>query len=678
MKQYLIMCLALMFITFGARATNSLTISSVSGRPGEEVTVAVDLTAEDAVAAVDIAIPVTDQTAYVAGSCELNEQRSAGHSVSAATTDGVLRILVYNFTLAPLNDGSSLLTFKLKLGKTPSCYALVPTVVLSDAQGASLSAESTAGEVTIVSPKLSVSPTSIDFGRSAIRGEYTRTLTLTNTGTELLTVSGFKTSAAELTVSPETLTVEAGSSRDVTVTYKPTVRATGITEKILVESDAINGTQTVAVSAIPYSVNELSVSSASGNSDSEVTISITMTNMEPIVSAQLSIKLPDALEYVAGSVEAGSRASEHTAYASVSDGVLNLFLINLENKPVSGNDGELMSFRLQLNSSTNYYLYLTPTNVVLSNASSENMVSGTHEGMVSIYAPTISTDDSLVMDDTSVTATAEKQLTISNYGPATLSISRVVFGDEGYSIKEELPIEVDRWDSTTITVCYASSTSGDYSTTMNIYSNDPDNRMKSVAVSGRLYEPNEVTFTAEPSSDYQECTLHASLTNYSEIAALQMDIHMPEGMTTSLDDLTLSDRVANHSVSLQEISSGVYRLVIFSLKNEVISDDSGLLFDIAFSGASCRNGSFTVDNILLSGANGEDYTSPDATIKMGDIVYITTGVETVPADEQSACRIYSLSGVLLKAGATKADCRELGPGCYIIVNGATAEKVVVK
>jgi hypothetical protein len=661
----LIPLFVVMAFAITARATNTITLSSASGHPGDEVTVMLSLTGDDAVTAVDVSIPLTKYTSYVAGSAQLVAERSNGHSVSAATTDGALRILVYNFTSEPLKGDGDLLTFKLLLGKEPADYALKPqNVTLSDAAGKALEATASGSTVTLLSPKLQIDTQSIDFGRSAIRGTYTRTLRLSNVGNEPLNVSAFKSSAAELTVSPESGTIAAGSSGTYTITYSPVTRAAGIEERISVESDAVNGTKTATVTAIPFSVNELHVSSTEGDSDSEVTISLTMNNMEPIVSAQCSFQLPDALKYVDGSATAGSRTNGHSVSARCTDdGELTLFMISMTNTAVSDNDGEILSFKVRLDGKSGYY-YLTPQKVVLSNITSENMVSDTSSGRVHIKAPSISCNSSIDMGQTAVTEGGKSSFTIRNNGQVALTVSRIIFADAGFSVAETLPLTVAVGSSQTVTVLY-DGVAGDYSTTMNVYSNDPDNRLKTVAVSGSLYEPNSLSLSGEPSADYQTITLHFDLSNYTDIVAMQLDIHGPAGMTASADGLVLSERASGHSASISSIDTDVHRVVIFSLSNRAFTGNSGRVFDVTFTGASCLNGKFVVDNIKLSNVDGIDYTSPDATINFE--VPLSTGVGDLQADG-ARCAVYTIGGVLLNAAADSAYIAALPAGIYI-VNG---------
>ena len=92
MKRYLIFVLMNIFWVVFCYAQNSISITSVSGVPGDEVEVAVMLENTDAVTAVEVQIPLPDkQLRYVEGSATLNADRSNGHQVSAAVVDGALR-----------------------------------------------------------------------------------------------------------------------------------------------------------------------------------------------------------------------------------------------------------------------------------------------------------------------------------------------------------------------------------------------------------------------------------------------------------------------------------------------------------------------------------------------------------------------------------------------------------
>jgi hypothetical protein len=117
---------------------------------------------------------------------------------------------------------------------------------------------------------------------------------------------------------------------------------------------------------------------------------------------------------------------------------------------------------------------------------------------------------------------------------------------------------------------------------MNLYTNDPTNRLKAIALSGHVYEPNSLTIEGMETSDgkYQ---LAISLNNYTDIVALQYDIHWRSDMTTSQAAFTPTARLQNHSYSIVRMDVDTYRVLIYSLVNSPIIGSSGELHQLIFT-----------------------------------------------------------------------------------------------
>lgn len=612
MKQFILNLLLWLGIAMPAFADNTVTVSSAEGRPGDEVEVTVSLTNTDAIVAAEVTIPLGDYLQYVDGSATLNASRADGHQLSAASVDGALRLYVYDFAGLALVSGDGMLaTFRLRLGKHPQRFTLVPRVILSDASGQSLPATIQQGMVTTITPELTVAPPQIDFGHIPIRSTYTKTLTLQNSGTDVLTVSGITFDASELSALETAFTIAPGATKNVTVQYAP-VKHGATTHKVTVFSDAINGRQTAIVVADPFSVNELHVANASGISDTEATVVITMNNMEPIVAAQCTFALPDGLRYVDGSVAAGSHAAGLSATATVQNKKLTLFLYSQSNVAIPEGDGEIITFRLHLEGCSGTY-YLTPQDVVLGNARLDNMVSASTRGSVQIQSPTISGNASLNMGTMPVTEAAEAIYAIRNTGQVDLVVNNISFLAEGFSIKEELPLTIAKGTSKNITVCYALSEEGSFRTTMNIYSNDPVTRLKNVTVSGDRYEPNDLTISNSVANDNQEVRVTIGMNNVSSIAALQMDVHWVEGMSLTANDIVLKERVQGFSSTVVPMDATTYRVVLFSFNNQPVAGNSGDLFELVYHNTGCEfnQTTITIDNVLISNLASENRVSPN-------------------------------------------------------------------
>ena len=607
MKRNLLTLLMAVGMTLTAMGANIFSISTAEGRPGDVVTIDVDMQCDEAAAVADILIPLYDkQVTFIDGSCILNEERCNGHQMQAATTTEGLRIVIYSIGLEPfVGQSGRLLSFNVKLGKEPMTYPLTGTSIVGDAQGNQLDASVSNGAVTILSPKLTVVTTSVDYGHIPIRSNYTRSISLKNSGNQKLTISDAQFSAPEFSTKQIPMVIEPGATKSMTINYAPINRG-AISETVTFISDAINGKQKATLVADPFSVNELHIGKTSGNSDEEATITLTMNNMEPIVGMQCSFTMPEQLVFVEGSFKPSQRAASHLAHATMEGNRLTLFMYSATNAEMAGDEGEIATFKVRLNGRNGTY-YLHPTDVVLSNITIENMVSATSYGYVTIQSPVLSCNSSLDMGSSPVTETTTSSFALRNTGKIPLTIDRVTFLAEGYRVTDKLPISIAAGKSANINVAYTPSVRGSHSTTMNIYTNDPDNRMKTVAVSGEIFEPNYIRLSGEEQADGYDLII--SLDNYTDIVALQLDIKAPANMTTDGNQLSLSNRLNGLAASLWDIGDNTYRVVVYSLSNAKIVGNNGELLRVKFSGSEFLNSVVNVGNIIISNAKSENMAS---------------------------------------------------------------------
>ena len=650
-------------LSIQAIATNRLSLSSVSGTPQTEVEVVVSLDNTDAISALELTIPLGEHLRYVNGSAVLATERSNGHQITAAQVAQELRIYVFNFSNNAINGSTGeLLRFRLLLGNEPADYTLYPKVVLSNAQGTSLETNVQSGQATILAPKLQILTEQIDYEHIPIRATYTKTLQLKNVGNLPLEITNIVVNDAVITPAQMALTISPASTANVTLTYAPVERG-AISREVVVTSNAINGEQVATIIADPFSVNELHVGSTSGIADSVVTISLTMNNMEPIVAMQCAFKLPKQLEYVANSLVVNSeRQNGHQALSTLRGDTLFLALFSMTNQPLHNNYGEIATFQLRLNGSSGTY-YLKPIDVVLSNITEENMVSATSQGKVTIKAPSISSNASLSFGNVPITEQATATYSIRNSGSAPLVLERVTFLAEGYSVVEELPLTIANSKSTTITVAHQPSVEGGFSTTMNLYTNDPNNRLKTVALSGSVYEPNTLSMNGESNED-GTYTLSVGLDNYTDIVAVQYDIHWRSDMATSQAAFTPSARISGHTHSITPMGNDTYRVIIFSMTNTPIAGHSGELHKLIFTPSNSDidycGSQITIDNIVISSAIGKDKSS----IKSFSYIAQQTKWAT---DSAIACDAYAWNNKVYTESGIYVDTLTTISGCDSIV-----------
>ena len=111
-----------------------------------------------------------------------------------------------------------------------------------------------------------------------------------------------------------------------------------------------------------------------------------------------------------------------------------------------------------------------------------------------------------------------------------------------------------------------------------------------------------------------------SLTNKDEITALQMDLHLPSGITMATDAdgdvmIETSSRVSNkHTIDCSKMADGTYRIICYSTKNNTFTGNSGNLFNLMLNiDANATDGDYAVSatGIELSDNTGTAYTGKD-------------------------------------------------------------------
>lgn len=583
-KRILIYWALLLCVGLGARAGNTVSLSTAEGAPGEEVTVSIAMENTDAVSTLQVSIPLDESLTLVAGSGVLNAERCTDHSLTVGVKDGVLNVFVYSMTMAPISGTSgTVASFKLKLGDQPTTISLTPSkTALAGSAGQTLDATATAGTVTTRCAKAQYSTMEVDFGAVPIRSTYEQTVTVTNVGNDDLQITALTLSDVNVFSSTTTaslpLTVAPGGQTTLNITYSPVERGS-ITRTLKVECNSTSKLNTIRLKAQPFAVNELHVQDVSGVSDEEVTISMTMNNMDAISGYQVVFQMPEQLEYVNGSFAASERWQDHTSVVSMNNKVLRIIVYSGNNLPFKGDDGEIGSFRVKLMARDG--TRLTPSTTVLSatiDHKVENVVSAVYGGEVSISSPRISTNGSLDFGAVSVTEPCEGQLYIRNYGSAPLTVSRIVFDNEALSVKEQLPMVVEAGQSAGVTVVYGSVEQTAFESRILIYSNDPDQRMREVKVTGNRYAPNFMTVSGAEAFANEEARLTVAIDNYDDVTGLQFDVTCPPQYEAG--SCQVAARAAGMTVTARQVGDHTWRYFCYFLSGTGISAGSGAVMTI--------------------------------------------------------------------------------------------------
>ena len=629
MKKYIMMAL-LLWYCIGAWADNNITLSNVQGAAGTEVTVSVSMTNTDAVSALQLSIPLDDNLTFVENSQQAGG-RIIGHTLSAGVKDGVLNVMVYSSTMATIsgNEGE-VCSFKLLLGYNPGTINLTPSkTALTGSDGTSLTATTTAGNVEIQGAKIQIRNNTLNFGKTGINESSTQYFSFENVGNETLTITDITFSSTIFSISEELpKTINANSSGYLYVYCKPTARG-NIDEEMTIVSNSVTGNSTIRLTATPYGVNELRLGNASGSTDEEVTIPVSLKNYDDISGLQMEIKLPKELEYVDGSFVLSDRKQDHVCSASLTDDVLTIVAYSPNDKPFTGSDGEIGSFKVKIVGSNNVYLNID--NAMLSSVidgKTIDVLSAKNGCTVSVKSPNMYANSSLDFGRISINEQdAQKSFNIRNWGSAPLVISNIAFANGKFSIKEGLPITIEASSNKDITIVCDTKEEGDINTQMEIYTNDPNKRLFIVNITGEIYTPDYLTAVVGAKPD--EVNLDISLNNYSNIYGIQFDIVTTQDFTASADDVTLAERGQKLSVSINSIGEGKLRVVAYVKDNQFISTGEGKVMTIKMvPKESLGNGehNMTLSNITLGSKGMKNiYAGKDVNINfgIGDPVTIT-------------------------------------------------------
>ena len=571
-----------------ARAENLVTLPTVTGSPGDEVTLTIALDNTDAVSAMQLQIPVTSDVTVVTGSETLGA-RAATHSATVGVRDGVLNVMVWNTAMTTFTGNSGeVLSFRLLLGNEPGTVNLVASkVTLTDADGNTLPATATNGSVTISAPKAQLATRDIDFGHIPIRDVYHQSLQVANVGTAPLIISGIESSAPEFSSTTAfPYTIEPGYTGEVDITYSPVERG-AIEETVRLLSNNIAGTNTIRIVADPFAVNEFHVKNATGIADSTVTIPLRVNNMDAITGFQFEFDLPEQLKYVDGSFALTGRSGGHQLTVTCKGQHLTAIAWSLtDGAAFTGNDGIIATFDVLLDGRNSTYLDASKA-VLTANYKGEDMdvLSAKYKGYITIKSPQLNAPTTLNMGATPITQVAQGTVLVRNRGSAPLRIDRVVFNAEGFTVAESFPMVIEPWQSVTLHVNYNGQEQAPFEAMMQLYSNDPDHRLHNITVTGSRFAPNYLHFTAEDVQNDGELLLHVDMDNYDPVDGLQFDITYPSQWFTPTEQYEMGERAGGFSMAYRSMGNGVIRCFIYSLTNGEITPGEGRVVTMHFATA---------------------------------------------------------------------------------------------
>lgn len=662
-----------------------ITVSTTEGTPHDEVTVQVNITDAPSVSALQMAIPLDEHLTYVNNSAQLNAARSDGHTLSAGVKDGQLRFYLYALSMKSLKEGDSpLFTFRLKLDKSPGTRALqVTDVIATDTDGNAIAnIATTSGSVTTLCA-LAEFANEIDYGRVPLQATHQQSLRMRNMGTTDLVITNLRFSSANYQTNIALpLTIAAHDQRDIPILFTPQQR--GEQEATLeITSNSVSTFKTVKLKSAPYAVNELHVASGlQGDSDTEIEVPLLVNNMDALCGFQFEFDLPEQLSYVEGSFRLSERANGHQVSSSCKKQHVVLLAYSPTNAPFEGNDGCIATFRVKLNGPDGCTLEASKAILsALIGGEVMNVTSANEGSYVNIFTPSLSLDTwgDIDMGRTPVTEDSKATLTLHNYGNADLKVERITLRNgTPIAMDCQLPIVIKQYEAQAITFTYNTLEKGNFADIVQIYSNDPRQRLVEKNIVGYRYEPNEVDLRFMPTSTPDSVYFMLSLANYNPVSGIQFDFDVPYGFSLPDEDgMVLQDRFANYTLNKQQLPTGQYRVFIYSLNDETVTRGESDVLRFALQPDEPQNASqaeLSLYNIKVGSPEMTDVGSYATSLyaKAGDIVISQICASTTISSNQAE-GIYTLSGI--KVGNSIDYLRHLPAGIYLLKDKNSCRKI---
>lgn len=173
--------------------------------------------------------------------------------------------------------------------------------------------------------------------------------------------------------------------------------------------------------------------------------------------------------------------------------------------------------------------------------------------------------------------------------------------------------------------------------------------------------------------NYESAIVSASLETMVNCTALQADIICPGLIEISNIEL---ENLPFHLLSWKKLVNGNYRVVIYSLSNELLPVSPAPVLKLAVEKLGNAAGVITLTNAWISNPEAEKgvlYAS-------GGEVEIPSGIGSLYFNfPEPYADVFTIDGSLLKRNVKIADIdRELSPGIYILRGTTTRTKIIVK
>ena len=656
-----ILGLLILLISFSAAAQNTFSISSESVEVGDNFTLDIDLANSIEVTAFQFDLS-HNENAYELTSGSALTTRAENHTLSVTTLDeNTIRVLVYSTSNGVISAGNgTVLSLTFSSENEPNTYNLsISNIVLSDQNGESVSVNSTNGSVTLLGPRYDLTTSAVDFGEIPVDSSPSRSVTVSNSGNENLVITSYAIDAPFSIAQTLPVTITPGNSSSFTVEVDTSTKQ--VVESILSfstnDQDPLRAIQSTTIQADIFAVNEIYIGSGQGESNSEITIPVTISNMEPFSAFQFDVTLPNDVIYSENSTVFSSRSQGHVITASIiNTNTIRFVSYSGTNTNFTGNDGEVFSFKIIPNITSGTY-NLPITDAIISNEDLVDIISDVYNGSFTINAPSLSTSVQVVdYGNIPITEVQTTSVTLTNTGSATLIIDELVFDSSKLSFPLEIPTTLEVNESTTVALEYSPTQTGSFNENISIRNNSPEEQ-QIINVLANVFSPNYLSISDTNVFKGNSYEIPLNLVNNENIRAIQYDLNIPEGFIFDIDNVVETSILNNFTTTISSLGNNNYLFLIYTVSNDFINsgDETILTLPILVENTiDLGQYTFEISNVVLSSESNNQNISSEA-LRVGyiDVIEDTT-IPLITLLGDAAVTI-EVGGTYTDAGATASD-----------------------
>ena len=453
------------------------------------------------------------------------------------------------FTLAPNGSQTVTVTFP---SSTEGTFSGNITISSNDPDRATQTLSVSVIVQPPPAPAIAVQQTAVNFGTIEAGQTGQRTITIRNTGTAPLEITGIQSNVSGLTFTPSTFTLAPNGSQTVTVTFPSSVEGTFSGNITISSNDPNSGTSTLSVS---------------------VTV---QPPPAPVIAVQQT-----AVDF--GAIETGQTGEQ--TIAIMNTGTAPLEVTGIESD-VSGLTFDTTMFTLAPNGSQTVTVTF-PSSVEGTFSGNITISSNDPDRATQILSISVIVQAApvpvIAVQQTAVNfgaieagQTGQQTIAIENTGTAPLEITGIESDVSGLTFDTTM-FTLEPGGSRTVTVTFPSSVEGTFSGNITISSNDPDRATRTLSVSVIVQAaPAPVLVVGEPAIDFgsidaektaqQTFTIANTGTAPLEITGIESDV---SGLTFEPSMFTLSpDSSATITITFPKPMEGEFSGSINILSND--------------------------------------------------------------------------------------------------------------